>query len=179
MQYICFSAFFGENSSLRDGIAEIFWFYLQNLPTVALLLPRAGLSLALLLTFPSVSPDYVANLEADFNRRDGTYFSASDGTLTAYACGVSLCYSQLVGNDRLIYIYWFLLIFLTRTGLFCGFLATMAVPDSVGRASDERKKIRKILCPTTTATVPLKRMLSRGVGESVCVYVSKKPMIFA
>ncbi|KAG1824927.1 uncharacterized protein BJ212DRAFT_1476216 [Suillus subaureus] len=88
MQYIRFSAFFGENGSLRDGIAETFWFYSQNLPTVALLLPRAGLSLALLLTFTSASPDYVAMLEAGFNRRDGTYFSASDGTLTAYARGV-------------------------------------------------------------------------------------------
>ncbi|KAG1843186.1 hypothetical protein F4604DRAFT_1596954 [Suillus subluteus] len=88
MQYIRFSAFFGENGSLRDGIAETFWFYSQNLPTVALLLPRAGLSLALLLTFTSASPDYVAMLEAGFNRRDETYFSASDGTLTAYARGV-------------------------------------------------------------------------------------------
>lgn len=88
MQYIRFSAFFGENGSLRDGIAETFWFYAQNLPTVALLLPRAGLSLALLLAFTSASPDYVAMLEAGFNRRDETYFSASDGTLTAYARGV-------------------------------------------------------------------------------------------
>ncbi|KAG1838230.1 hypothetical protein C8R48DRAFT_782462 [Suillus tomentosus] len=88
MQYIRFSAFFGENGSLRDGIAETFWFYSQNLPTVALLLPRAGLSLALLLAFTSASPDYVAMLEAGFIRRDGTYFSASDGTLTAYARGV-------------------------------------------------------------------------------------------
>lgn len=88
MQYIRFSAFFGENGSIRDGIAETFWFYSQNLPTVALLLPRAGLSLALLLTFTSASPDYVAMLEAGFNRRDGTYFSGSDGTLTAYARGV-------------------------------------------------------------------------------------------
>lgn len=88
MQYIRFSAFFGENGSLRDGIAETFWFYSQNLPTVALLLPRAGLSLALLLAFTSASPDYVAMLEAGFNRRDETYFSASDGTLTAYARGV-------------------------------------------------------------------------------------------
>lgn len=88
MQYIRFSAFFGENGSLRDGIAETFWFYSQNLPTVALLLPRAGLSLALLLAFTSASTDYVAMLEAGFNRRDETYFSASDGTLTAYARGV-------------------------------------------------------------------------------------------
>jgi hypothetical protein len=88
MQYIRFSAFFGENGSIRDGIAETFWFYSQNLPTVALLLPRAGLSLALLLAFTSASPDYVAMLDAGFNSRDGTYFRASDGTLTSYARGV-------------------------------------------------------------------------------------------
>ncbi|KAG0692175.1 hypothetical protein DFH29DRAFT_1009200 [Suillus ampliporus] len=88
MQYIRFSAFFGENGSLRDGIAETFWFYSQNLATVALLLPRAGLSLALLLAFTPASPDYVAILEAGFNHRDGTYFRASDGTLTDYARGV-------------------------------------------------------------------------------------------
>lgn len=88
MQYIRFSAFFGENGSFRDGISETFWFYSQNLPTVALLLPRAGLSLALLFAFTSASPDYVAMLEAGFNRRDGTYFRASDGTLTDYARGV-------------------------------------------------------------------------------------------
>jgi hypothetical protein len=88
MQYIRFSAFFGENGSVRDGIAETFWFYSQNLPTVALLLPRAGLSLALLLAFTSASPDYVAILEAGFISRDATYFRTSDGTLTDYARGV-------------------------------------------------------------------------------------------
>lgn len=42
-----------HNGSLRDGLAETFYFYSQNLPTVALLLPRAALSLALLLGFSS------------------------------------------------------------------------------------------------------------------------------
>ncbi|KAG1783155.1 hypothetical protein EV702DRAFT_1223961 [Suillus placidus] len=84
MQYVRFSAFFGENGSLRDGIAETFWFYSQNLLTVTLLLPRVGLSLALLLAYTSSSPDYIAILEAGINHCDETYFSASDGTLTAY-----------------------------------------------------------------------------------------------
>lgn len=88
MQYIRFSAFFGENGSLRDGLAETFWFYSQNLPTVALLLPRAGLSLALLFSFSSANPEYVGLVEAGFNSRDGTFFRASDGTLTDYARGV-------------------------------------------------------------------------------------------
>ncbi|KAF9236138.1 hypothetical protein BU15DRAFT_50518 [Melanogaster broomeanus] len=88
MQYIRFSAFFGESGSLRDGLAETFWFYSQNLPTVALLLPRAGLSLALILSFSSANPEYISLVEAGFNGRDTTFFKASDGTLTNYARGV-------------------------------------------------------------------------------------------
>ena len=88
MQYIRYSAFFGENGGLRDGLAETFWFYSQNLPTVALLLPRAGLCVALLLSFSSTNPDYVGLIEAGFNGRDSTFFRASDGTLTDYARGV-------------------------------------------------------------------------------------------
>ncbi|KIJ62393.1 hypothetical protein HYDPIDRAFT_94511 [Hydnomerulius pinastri MD-312] len=88
MQYIRFSAFFGENGSLRDGLAETAWFYSQNLPTVVLLLPRAGLALALLLSFSFANPEYVSLVEAGFNGRDRTFFRASDGTLTDYARGV-------------------------------------------------------------------------------------------
>ncbi|EGN97609.1 hypothetical protein SERLA73DRAFT_169901 [Serpula lacrymans var. lacrymans S7.3] len=88
MNYIRFSAFFGENGSLRDGIAETFWFYSQNLPTVALLLPRAALSLALLLAFSSPQSDYVALVDAGISPRDSTFFRPSDGTLTDYARGV-------------------------------------------------------------------------------------------
>ena len=88
MQYIRYSAFFGENGGLRDGFAETFWFYSQNLPTVALLLPRAGLCVALLLSFSSPNPEYVSMIGAGFNGRDTTFFRASDGTLTDYARGV-------------------------------------------------------------------------------------------
>ncbi|KAH7886484.1 hypothetical protein F5I97DRAFT_1807277 [Phlebopus sp. FC_14] len=88
MQYIRFSAVFGEHGSLRDGLAESFWFYSQNLPTVALLLPRAGLSLALLFSFSFANPEYVAMVEAGFNGRDGTFFRTSNGTLTDYSRGV-------------------------------------------------------------------------------------------
>ncbi|KAH0835522.1 hypothetical protein J3R83DRAFT_9211 [Lanmaoa asiatica] len=88
MQYIRYSAFFGENGGLRDGLAETFWFYSQNLPTVALLLPRAGLCVALLLSFSSANPEYVGLIEAGFSGRDTTFFRASNGTLTDYARGV-------------------------------------------------------------------------------------------
>ncbi|KAH7921692.1 hypothetical protein BV22DRAFT_1132073 [Leucogyrophana mollusca] len=111
MQYIRFSAFFGENGSLRDGIAETFWFYSQNLPTVALLIPRAGLALALLLSFSFANPEYMALLDAGTTTgRDGTFFRASDGTLTNYARGV------LIANAA--WTAWrFLVMFLSWIGL--------------------------------------------------------------
>ncbi|EPQ53028.1 hypothetical protein GLOTRDRAFT_139978 [Gloeophyllum trabeum ATCC 11539] len=84
-QHLRSSAFKEEsNGSLRDGLAETFYYYSQNLPTVALLLPRAGLSLALLLTFWTPNPDYAA---LGTSPRDGTFFDP-DGTLTGYAKGV-------------------------------------------------------------------------------------------
>ena len=87
LQHIRFSGFFGENGSLRDGLAETFWFYSQNLPTVALLLPRAGLSLALLFAFSAPQPGYIALADSGITPRDHTYFR-DDGSLTAYARGV-------------------------------------------------------------------------------------------
>ena len=87
LQHIRFSAFLGENGGLRDGLAETFWFYSQNLPTVALLLPRAGLSLALLFAFSAPQPGYVALADVGMTPRDHTYFR-SDGSLTGFARGV-------------------------------------------------------------------------------------------
>ncbi|KAJ7207873.1 hypothetical protein GGX14DRAFT_634252 [Mycena pura] len=88
MQHIRYSAFVGENGSFRDGMAETFWFYSQNLPTVALLLPRAGLCLALLLAFSAPDAGVVALADAGVSHRDKTFFRAGDGTLTDYARGV-------------------------------------------------------------------------------------------
>ncbi|KAH9847788.1 hypothetical protein C2E23DRAFT_741008 [Lenzites betulinus] len=88
LYYIRISAFLGEHGSLRDGLAETFYFYSQNLPTVALLMPRAALSLALLFAFSSPQPGAVALADAGIGRRDGTFFRASDETLTNYARGV-------------------------------------------------------------------------------------------
>lgn len=88
LQHIRFSAFFGTNGSLRDGLAETFWYYSQNLPTVALLLPRAGLALALLLAFTTPQAGVVALADAGVSHRDGTFFREEDGTLTNYARGV-------------------------------------------------------------------------------------------
>src|SRR5882762_1527562 len=88
MRRIRHSAFSAENGSLRDGMAETLWFYSQNLPTVALLLPRAGLCLALLFSFSSPQPNYVVLLNAGSNHRDTTFFRGSNGTLTNYSRGV-------------------------------------------------------------------------------------------
>lgn len=88
MQHLRFSAFVGENGSWRDGLAETFWFYSQNLPTVTLLLPRAGLCLALLLAFSQADVNVVALADAGVSGRDKTFFRAQDGTLTSYARGL-------------------------------------------------------------------------------------------
>lgn len=100
LQHIRFSAFFpepaptpsdpeddayydGAQSPWKSGIAETCFFYSQNLPTVAMLLPRAGLSMALLFAFssPPVFPNPSVSL------RDQTFFR-SDGSLTDYARGI-------------------------------------------------------------------------------------------
>ncbi|KZT66490.1 hypothetical protein DAEQUDRAFT_730193 [Daedalea quercina L-15889] len=87
MYHIRTSAFSGENASLRDGLAETASFYSQNWPTIILLLPRAGLSLAVLLAFWSPQAGAIAQDDAGVSSRDGTFFRA-DGTLTDYARGV-------------------------------------------------------------------------------------------
>ncbi|KAJ7667406.1 hypothetical protein B0H17DRAFT_1142715 [Mycena rosella] len=88
MHHLRYSAFVGENGSFRDGMAETFWFYSQNLPTVALLLPRAGLCLALLLGFSTPDVVIVALADAGISHRDKTFFRSEDGTLTNYARGL-------------------------------------------------------------------------------------------
>ncbi|KAF9447132.1 hypothetical protein P691DRAFT_632599, partial [Macrolepiota fuliginosa MF-IS2] len=81
-------AFFGDHGSIRDGLAETFYWYSQNLPTVALLMPRAGLCLALLLEFWSPQAGILSLADMGISRRDGTFFRRNDGTLTNYARGV-------------------------------------------------------------------------------------------
>lgn len=80
--------FHNENQgSWKQGIAESCFFYSQNLSTVALLLPRAGLSLALLFSFSSATQIPVFSTSASFMQRDSTFFR-QDGSLTDYARGV-------------------------------------------------------------------------------------------
>ncbi|KAH9172425.1 hypothetical protein EDB89DRAFT_2242881 [Lactarius sanguifluus] len=101
LQHIRNSAFPRVNSSavlpsaegsLRDALAETCYFYAQNLPTVVTLLPRAGLALALLLSF--FSPEHLpgglslSDVDQSVARRDGTFFNKDTGSLSGYAKGV-------------------------------------------------------------------------------------------
>lgn len=55
---------------------------------MALLIPRAGLCLALLLAFSRPQAGTLALASMGINNRDGTFFRRNDGTLTDYARGV-------------------------------------------------------------------------------------------
>ncbi|KAF5331837.1 hypothetical protein D9611_008947 [Ephemerocybe angulata] len=77
---------FWANVTWRDGLAETFNLYAQNVANVVTLLPRAGLALALLLAF---SPGFGGEVSAfGSSARDSTFFRAQDGLLTGYAEGV-------------------------------------------------------------------------------------------
>ena len=72
------------SASISQFFAESAYFYSQNLPTVGLLLPRAGLCLALLFSFSS--PDPSSTLYSP-SQRDATFFN-HDASLTSYASAV-------------------------------------------------------------------------------------------
>jgi hypothetical protein len=82
-----------EEGSLRDALAETRYLYAQNLPTIVTPLPRAGLALALLLSFfsPENLPgglSLLSDVDQSIARRDGTFFDKNPGALSAYAKGV-------------------------------------------------------------------------------------------
>ena len=81
-----------EEGSLRDALTETCYLYAQNLPTIVTLLPRAGLALALLLSFfnPENLPGglSLSDVDQSIARRDGTFFDKNTGALSAYAKGV-------------------------------------------------------------------------------------------
>jgi len=89
LQHIRYSAFIDTN--WKDGVVETFWFYSQNLPTVALQLPRAGIALAAVLSFAHPNGN---GTMSNIQRRDSTFFR-DDGTLTSYARGVLLAGAAL------------------------------------------------------------------------------------
>lgn len=87
MQHLRLDAFTSKRGSLRDGLAETFFFYSQNLPTVLLLLPRAAMSMTLLFSYGSPLPAILLDNTNIPMLRDPTYFD-QDGSLTGYARGV-------------------------------------------------------------------------------------------
>ncbi|KDQ12604.1 hypothetical protein BOTBODRAFT_56655 [Botryobasidium botryosum FD-172 SS1] len=74
--------------SWRDGLAETFYFYSQNAPTVGLLLPRAGICVAVLLAFGGSQIEGVVVGNNGGEGRDPTFFRAADGGLSGYAMGI-------------------------------------------------------------------------------------------
>jgi hypothetical protein len=108
--------------SLRDALAEACYFYAQNLPTIVTLLPRAGLALALLLSF--FSPEQLpgglslSDIDQSIARRDGTFFNQSTGTLSRYAKGV------LIANAA--WAAWRALVLLLSWYVYCGILSDPA-----------------------------------------------------
>ncbi|BGP27237.1 proteophosphoglycan ppg4 [Rhodotorula toruloides] len=74
-----------DATSRLDGIKETFQWYRQNWPTVLLLLPRAGLTCAVILLYNTTA--YGPTAAATATSRDSAYF-ATDGTLSPFALGV-------------------------------------------------------------------------------------------
>ena len=89
----------GSQTLWKSGIAETCFFYSQNLPTVALLLPRAALSMALLFAFSNPP----ASTNSAVSRRDRTFFNP-DGSLTNYARGVLFANAAWTGWRLLVLI---------------------------------------------------------------------------
>lgn len=74
-----------DSTSRFDGIKETCEWYRQNWPTVLLLLPRAGLTCAVILLYNTTA--YGSTTAAVTTSRDSAYFDA-DGTLSPFAFGV-------------------------------------------------------------------------------------------
>ena len=175
LYHIRFSAFFGEHGSIADGLAETFYFYSQNLPTVALLLPRAGLCLALLFAFSSPDPDVVALADAGLSRRDGTFFRASDGTLTDYARGVLIANAAWTAWRVLVLLISWYVFFSTLPcfgsttvlvpGSDSGYSAGRAAQACAARGTAGKKRTQRKLPRRLTTTSPTSTR-SRGRGRS-------------
>ncbi|KAI5477314.1 zeaxanthin epoxidase [Pseudohyphozyma bogoriensis] len=85
-------------STWVDGVIETSAWYIQNWPTVLLLIPRAGLSLAILLLYGTTA---YGNDVGQQMIRDGGYFQ-DDGTLTLFASAVLLANLAWAGYRLLI-----------------------------------------------------------------------------
>ncbi|GAA5936908.1 hypothetical protein JCM10213_000136 [Rhodosporidiobolus nylandii] len=72
-----------DGTTWTDGVKETLDWYRQNWPTVLLLIPRGGLSVAVLLLYSTTAYSSSASTIS----RDSAYF-ATEGTLSAFASGV-------------------------------------------------------------------------------------------
>jgi hypothetical protein len=101
--------------SLRDALAETCYFYAQNLPTIVTLLPRAGLALALLLSF--FSPENLpgglslSDVDQSITRRDGTFFDHNTGALSTYAKGVLIANAAWAAWRTLVLLFSWYVVF--------------------------------------------------------------------
>ena len=140
--------------SLRDALAETCYFYAQNLPTVVTLLPRAGLALALLISF--FSPEHLpggltlSDVDQSISSRDGTFFNKSTGALSGYAKGVLIANAAWTAWRTLVLLLswyapklpllFYLLLTFSFSGSVSGYSVGMAARGSVGLVHGRRKK---------------------------------------
>ncbi|GAA5899948.1 uncharacterized protein JCM6883_006044 [Sporobolomyces salmoneus] len=78
-----------EGTSRLDFVRETLCWYRQNWPTVLLLIPRAAISVAVLLLYTTTA--YGASMSTgQFASRDSAFFNSTTGALTGFAAGVVL-----------------------------------------------------------------------------------------
>ncbi|GAA5881799.1 hypothetical protein JCM16303_006459 [Sporobolomyces ruberrimus] len=78
-----------DGTSRLDFVRETLSWYRQNWPTVALLIPRAAISVAVLLLYTTTAYGTSMNT-AQFASRDSAFFDATTGALTGFAAAVVL-----------------------------------------------------------------------------------------
>jgi hypothetical protein len=100
LQHVRYAPLLSNPSTLRSFLAETFYFYSQNLPTVALLLPCAAVSRCFSFSQPDVSVVAFANAGVDY--RDATFFRVGDGILTDYAIGVLIANAAWMAGKVLV-----------------------------------------------------------------------------
>ncbi|GAA5824684.1 hypothetical protein JCM11251_005300 [Rhodosporidiobolus azoricus] len=89
-----------EGTKRADGVKETLAWYSQNWPTVFLLIPRAGLSVAVLLLYSTTA--YGSSTAVTISR-DNAYFG-TDGALTGFAAGVLFANSAWAAWRLLVYL---------------------------------------------------------------------------
>ncbi|GAA5942091.1 uncharacterized protein JCM15063_002001 [Sporobolomyces koalae] len=78
-----------EGTSRLDFVRETLCWYRQNWPTVLLLIPRAAISVAVLLLYTTTAYG-TSTATNQFVARDSAYFAPATGALTGFAAGVVL-----------------------------------------------------------------------------------------